>query len=243
MSRADRVNTTKVVANCIICVPKKEEREYKEFNPNNEIVVHPDTLKGLSLKRQWIYEKFGDCFMIDDDAKNFYRNYHKQGMSATCYKAIDVYNIIQSTYNISKNMNVYLYGFADVKRPFQYHGFKPFQLTGYIMGGSIGLNSGSKLFFNNEQKVVEDYWVSCLNAYYHRKIFKDLRFAFAYKDTMKNEGGVANYRTMEQEKKDTLFLRRMFGEVVNRKPTQTLAGTKFVAKAINRYARNISIPF
>ena len=49
----------------IICVDEKELEAYKEQN-EREIITHPG-LNNLSKIRQFIYEKFGDVFMVDDD--------------------------------------------------------------------------------------------------------------------------------------------------------------------------------
>lgn len=65
--RAETITSHKYVSNCIICVPAKEKSKYQEHNPEAEYVTHPDSISGIALKRQWIYEKFKNVFMMDDD--------------------------------------------------------------------------------------------------------------------------------------------------------------------------------
>lgn len=63
---ADRAKTVHPkIPGQILCVPENQVEQYKEHN-DCEILTHPK-IKGLALKRQWILEKFGSVFMIDDD--------------------------------------------------------------------------------------------------------------------------------------------------------------------------------
>lgn len=53
MGRAERVLTTKnCITHCKLCVPESEKCAYEEYNPGVEVFTHPDSLKGLALKRQ-----------------------------------------------------------------------------------------------------------------------------------------------------------------------------------------------
>ena len=69
--RPARVTTQYLVKDCIIVIPESQYPEYKEANPNTEIVTHPDSVVGLPPKRQWIMDYFGDVFMLDDDLTEF----------------------------------------------------------------------------------------------------------------------------------------------------------------------------
>ena len=40
---------------------------YQQFNPECEIVTHPDDVMGLIPKRNWMAKHFGELFMLDDD--------------------------------------------------------------------------------------------------------------------------------------------------------------------------------
>ena len=65
--RAGSVSTFKVFPMAILCVAESQEKLYREAYPDKEIVVHPDSIKGLASKRQWIYDYWGDVFQVDDD--------------------------------------------------------------------------------------------------------------------------------------------------------------------------------
>ncbi|GGF27479.1 hypothetical protein [Hymenobacter cavernae] len=71
-----------------------------------------------------------------------------------------------------------------------------------------------------------DFWISLLNAYHHRKCWKDLRFAFVLANTFKNPDGQSEHRNIDAEQKAWEFLRRCFGEAIQLKKDTHLAKRK-----------------
>src|SRR3954469_4218589 len=71
--RADRVRAAKAIAADVLCVPDSEVDAYRRRGYGVEVVPHPDTVRGLAAKRQWIADRFGDVFMVDDDVRAFVR--------------------------------------------------------------------------------------------------------------------------------------------------------------------------
>ena len=65
--RHDRVFAKKLVNDPIICVAESQADLYQQFNPECEIVTHPDDVIGLIPKRNWMAKHFGELFMLDDD--------------------------------------------------------------------------------------------------------------------------------------------------------------------------------
>ena len=61
-------------------------------------------------------------------------------------------------------------------------------------------------------------------------------------DTFKKPGGQAAYRTMETEKHDTLYMRRMFESAVTLK-SENSGGGRAATKSKNPYGRTLTIPF
>jgi hypothetical protein len=243
--RAGNVKTIKVVSPCIICVPESELQSYKECYPNIEIVPHPDSIIGLALKRQWIYDHFGDIFMLDDDISMARRLWPMSGTKkATELTPDEAYAAIQWCGNTARLCGCYLFGFNKVPNPIIYDPFRPIMLSGYVTGCAIGLLRGSRITYSAESIAVEDFYVAGLNAYYHRKAFLDLRFNFVQEETFKRAGGLGFYRTIDTEKNDTLFLRRLFGEAI------TIKGESYgshkgrtATKNHNPYGRTMHIPF
>ncbi len=57
----------KLLTDPIICVAESQADLYRQFNPECEIVTHPDDIIGLVPKRNWMAKHFGEIFMLDDD--------------------------------------------------------------------------------------------------------------------------------------------------------------------------------
>lgn len=236
--RARDVTTTRYVSDCIICIPKSQEAEYKEFNPNTEIVAHPDEIIGLSPKRQWIYEKFGDIFCLDDDITRVDRVYIPIHHKKPQLKPEEVTKWIQDTYEICKYLNIKLFGFSKTANRTAYSGTKPIEFNTYVTGGAFGILKSKELYFPNYPTFVgEDYWITALNAHFYRKSYIDQRIAFLFKDTEGNIGGCADYRTDEKRKETFIYLRKKFGDAIQRKVDTTLK------KASSQYEKTLKIPY
>lgn len=237
--RADKVLTINAIDNCIICVPDSQADEYKEHNPDNEILVHPDSVVGLSPKRQWIIEKIGDCFQVDDDVATVNRvyipkDYHRKQVLTKN----EAYWLIQDTYEIAKDAGVFLFGFNRRVNPKGYNGGTPYDMNKYICGGGLGLIKSNKLFFPDFPFFVgEDYWINALNAYFHRFSFIDERFAFSFQQTEKGMGGVADYRTEQKRKETYFYLKQKFGDAIQPKKVTT------IKKNIMKWEKTLKIPY
>jgi len=218
--RADTIITQHVIDNIVVCVPENQLEEYKFYNPDLEYVTHPNDVLGSSPKRQWIYEKFGDCFMIDDDILSMSTVYKAGGELRKLTKE-EVNNVIDDLYELAKEMDVYLFGFNRSANPVTYGGNNPIKLRGFITGGAYGLRAGSKIYFPNYWDFVgDDYYLNAINAYHHRKCLIDDRFAFAFAETEHRQGGVSDYRTEEKRKETYLYLKKHFGDsIVPKKKT------------------------
>ena len=163
----------------IICVPQAQEAEYRRLNPDTEILAHPVEIIGLAAKRNWIYQKFGDVMMLDDDLTRFSRLYlEPNSLRSSRVTPEETLAIIQNTAYMARQLGAYVFGFSSVADARNFKPQKPFRLTGYCTGSSFGLLKGSKVFFHKEAVAVEDYFASLVNAYYHRYAFFDLRFGF-----------------------------------------------------------------
>lgn len=182
LGRFNNVSTVKAVDNCSICCTQKEYAKYKENYPDNEIIPHPDNLIGLPATRQWIYDKFGDVFMLDDDVERCERVY--QDPLDKIPSKVDpktAYDIIQTNYYTTKNLGLYLYGFLKDANPVQCKPFDPLRMSGTINGCAFGILKTDRLYFDKRCIAVEDYFISLLNAYYYRACFIDRRYAFPQK--------------------------------------------------------------
>lgn len=236
--RADRVKTAAIVPGAILCVPKAQEAEYRRYNPSTELCMHPDDIVGLAPKRNWIYQKFGDVMMLDDDLSRFSRLYlEANSLRVSRVTPKETAAIIQQTAYMAKQLGAFVFGFSSVADARNFKPQKPFRLTGYCNGSSFGLLKGSKVFFHKDAVAVEDYFASLVNSYYHRFAFFDLRFGFVQQRTFKNLGGQSEFRSTKSEEQDFKFLRRMFGEAIQQRPPVKRG------KASHEYQRVIKLPF
>ena len=236
--RANRVETAKIVPGAIICVAKSQEQDYRRYNPESEICAHPDTVIGLAPKRNWIYRHFGSVMMLDDDLTSFRRMYPgPNDLRSTRIDPVQTVKIIQRTAEMAKELGAFLFGFSPVADGRNYKPQQPFKLTGYCNGSSFGLLKGSKVFFHHDAVAVEDYFASLVNAYYHRYAFFDVRYGFMQERTFKNPGGQAEFRSVKTEEQDFKFLRRMFGDVVQKRKENSRG------QASHQWQRSIHIPF
>lgn len=211
--RWDRVATICAVDNAVLCVEESQAKLYQACNPGIEIVTHPDSVKGLARKRDWIIKHFGDVFMLDDDIDTLKRVYTEKGEETDVDPDV-AYDIIQATAAACRETGFFGFGFSTSPTPLHFDSLNPIRLTGYLTGCAHGVLKGSKLWYNPDIVCNEDYWISCLNAYHHRGVFKDLRFYWAQRDTFVNRGGLAEFRNLEAEEADFKLLQRVFGHDV-----------------------------
>jgi hypothetical protein len=178
---------------------------------------------------------------MDDDIVAVRRVYLRQfGPKLT---PRETYRIVQWAGNMAVLCGCYLFGFSKNPSPMQYDPFSPIELKGIVTGCAFGMVEGSKLTFSGESTAVEDFYISGLNAFHHRKAFIDKRFNFVQADTFTKRGGQAAYRSEETERRDTLFLRRCFGDAVVIKKSIERPGKRgMTARSKNPYGRTMKIP-
>lgn len=238
--RAGRVLAKKAIAGAVLCVEASQAEKYRRHNPEMEIVAHPDAVRGLSLKRQWIYQRFGDVVMVDDDVHYFQRCYRLHGECRM--SAEEARSAVEATAETCRRLGGYLFGLANTANQMHFNASKPFRLTGFINGCCLGLLAGSRLFFHGEAVAVEDFFVSALNAHYHRFCFVDTSFGPHQVDTFKGIGGQAAFRSTATECADLRFLQRMFGAAAQPKAAIRNRFGKQVPSS-SAAARTLRLPF
>ena len=86
-----------------------------------------------------------------------------------------------------------------------------------ITGCSYGVRYNKNVWWNEELRLKEDFWISCYMKYKERKILTDIRYNFAQKSTFVNSGGLASIRNQEEERRSILFIRKNFGNAIRLK--------------------------
>jgi hypothetical protein len=212
--RCDRVHTLKHVDG-LLCVAKSQEPLYREHYPDAEYVVHPDEVVGLPRKRNWIVEKFNDedIFMVDDDIVAIVDLTTPPRSGSTAIARDKVPFLIEQCRDTAEQMGSYIFSFASNANHQQFMPQRPFKITGYVLGGAFGIRKGHGLWWHPDV-IQEDYWISALNAYKHRIIFRDNRVGFAPKDTFEADGGLSGTRTMKHMQEAVFILQEHFGSNV-----------------------------
>lgn len=231
--------THHTINHCSLCVPKSQEKAYKEQKHGLDIITHPDSVVGLSAKIRWVYDKYHEVIMLDDDLDKMIRLYvDKFSDEDNNVDPETAYQIIQANYQMAKKLGVKLFGFSNSPRPVAYNSRKPFKLTGFVQGGCIGFLKGFNMILPDECIAACDYFLSGINAYFHRRAFIDVRYAFTSpKGTFRSKGGTADFRSIETEKQDSQLLKEYFGDAIQLKHD---TGVKNIQ---HRYERILKIPF
>lgn len=238
--RAGLVKSHQHVAGCLVCVPEGQADEYKRQQPELKLVTHPDDILGGCLKRQWIYDNFGDVFLLDDDSVGMRRLYRQAG-STKCLKVSreTTRAIIEETADTCRQLGAFLFGFNSHMNPAAYVPYRPFSFGRY-MAGAFGLLAGSKIKWPDTTLPLGDYWAFLQNAHYHRIAFIDSRFGFGFVKTYNARGGSAEYRNTNTEQECFEFLVRNFGDVVQ-PGSKTGISPKSVAR--NPFKRRVRLPY
>ena len=163
--RHDRVFAKYLVNNPIICVAKSQADIYKEYNPDCEIVAHPDDIIGLVPKRNWMAKHFRNVFMLDDDVDACKRLYVEKGESARVKGREAVTRIITELYDIACMLDVHLFGFTSRVSPVMYDETAYLALDKMITGCSYGVRYNKNVWWNEELRLKEDFWISSYLKY------------------------------------------------------------------------------
>ena len=215
--RHDKVFAKKLVLNPIICVAESQADLYRQFNPECEIVTHPDDVIGLIPKRNWMAKHFGELFMIDDDVHAVKNLVVEKGEPGIIRDPEKVTEIINSLYELACMLDVHLFGFTSRISPVMYDESGFYSLSKMITGCSYGVRYNKNVWWNEEIKLKEDFWISCYIKYKERRILTDLRYNFSQKSTFVNAGGLAAFRNQEEERRSILFIKKNFGDSIQLK--------------------------
>lgn len=157
------------------------------------------------------------AFMVmDDDIYYMARCFTNIGEKGRVEDPDMVHDIIDTTAQMAADCGAYLFGLAPNQTGIRYYnGMKPFALSGFILGACQGFLRGHNL--KNDERLVGkmDYDISALNAYRHRKCFRNDRYCLMFGDTFTSPGGQAGQRNSETEDRDLKILTRKWGLVEN----------------------------
>lgn len=231
--------SAKAFANSAICVEKSQVDEYKHYNPDSEIIEHPDEVVGLSAKYKWLGQNFKNFAIIGDDIDYLRRTYLGDYREGAIVSPEDAYEIIQATAYTAQQLGCKLWSFSKESNPLTYSGHRPFRVTGIASGGVVGILEGMQTDKLSDRCTSGlDYFLSGLNAYYNRMVWVDERyFTHCKEGTFVSQGGMAEFRNIESERKDYVYLKELFGDSIVKKTNSNLRKHK------HPYEKTLKIPF
>jgi hypothetical protein len=213
--RAGRVTAFEAFGDdLLLSVAESQVGAYRDAYPYAQIDPHPDDVVGLPAKKNWLHDRFGDVFIVDDDATQMIDMQDSTRVPPAKARAL-----IGQVADMAEQMGAYLFGFGDDGNPLHYQPAQPYRLTGVFAGGKFGLLAGSGLWWPNDPKygLIEDVWMSALNAHVHRKCVRDVRHVLptiaAWKG-VPQPGGLGNVRTRAANREVGEFLKASFGDAI-----------------------------
>lgn len=231
--RAGQVHTLDVFPDAVLCVSESQLPLYREHYPKAEYLVHGDDVVGLAPKMQWMMEQVDEFVSLDDDIAKMVSMFH-----ADQPKPLDpdhAAEVVDRTADHCREMGAYMFGWAQFGVPAMMQPHRPFRLRGIVGGHAMGLLAGHDLYVHPDANVVDDYWLSALNAYKHRMVFVDERYYLQH-SFMGMPGGLSDHRTLEVEKEATALLRRTFGSAIAVK-------SKNPIKQKHQHERSLRVPW
>jgi hypothetical protein len=218
--RAEDVKTQTVfpTEELVLVCPAHEEDAYRDHNPDLEIVALPEGFPaGEAPVRQWIMDRWPSSIQLDDDLVYFHNMESLDGKAIRKLGPDEAFAVMLEIAGMARDAGIYLYGLTPWPHPTAYHCQIPFRITGFVIGGVVGIHEGSKLRFNHQLTAASDYWLSGLNAHYHRMCLVDFRHCCWDKaGTFSQPGGQQMHRSLDTEAEDTRLLTKAFGRDVIR---------------------------
>ncbi len=212
--RHDRVFAKKLLTDPIICVAESQADLYRQFNPECEIVTHPDDIIGLVPKRNWMAKHFGEIFMLDDDVHSMKSLMAEKGELTVVKDPASITAIIRNLYEMACMLDVHVFGFTSRISPVMYDETAYLSLSNMITGCSYGVRHNKNVWWNEELRLKEDFWISCYMKFKERRILTDLRYSFSQKGTFISEGGLASIRNRKEELRSIMFIKKHFGNSI-----------------------------
>lgn len=236
--RSDNVRTIALIPTLELVVNENEAEEYKKNYP--ETIVHsvPPYIKGITATRQWILENFEEVFMIDDDVISVRRNFaFGENDPVRIFDTEIILEIINSTTGIAKDIGAKVFSFSKIRNPLEYNSFKPIVHTGYMNASFCGFLKGHELSYDLTMSEGEGHYISCLTIYKHRYCMIDNRYSFVTDGNFTAIGGCNTYRTRDSMMKNTLYLKKLFGDAISYKmPTE-------LKQNVNIGERSVKFPY
>jgi hypothetical protein len=216
--RATTITTHQLAPDALVCVPESQAAEYENAGCRH-VATHPDDIRGLTPKLNWMLDHLADDegIFLDDDLEYLCRCFtsREEQSSRKVTEARVIEQILKQTASLAAEAGAFFFGWESSESTIRYYsGLDPFTFTGFINGCAMGFIAGHGLRFDESIVAKNDYDICALNAFRHRICFKDTRYAFCQRETFTGSGGQSFFRNSQTEARDIAILRRKYGEVI-----------------------------
>lgn len=230
-----KVETLIRIPSAKVYVAESQFEDYKKANPNSNIIAVEDKYQGNVCRirnRIMDLEKDNVCCIVDDDL--VYLGYFEKRIE---YKLDEegIYAFIYKHSVLAMDLGVRLWGINVNKDKQVYLEQHPFSFTSYI-GSPFMVHINQDLRFDERFSLKEDYDFTLQNLNKYRKVLRVNKFHYNVRQK-EQAGGVADYRTIDEEKRQLLLLQKKWGSNII-KEDRLASGMGRKSKKIRRFDIN-----
>jgi|26BtaG_2_1085354.scaffolds.fasta_scaffold17476_2 hypothetical protein len=196
----------------LVSISEEDVEDYANAGvKESQMLVHPNEMKGVTKKRNWVLRNIEDetCVTVDDDLKGLICFTGKFGRHIKDPE--DINQILLNSETIAKGIRTPMFSFSNVGTDIRkYIPHKPFHVVGYPTGvhGMIGRN----LWYDEKLTSHEDVDMGLQVVRKYRIIWIDLRFSFFQQvSTGMMAGGRAGTYAKKDEVEGERYLKRKWG--------------------------------
>lgn len=199
----------KIFPGALVCCSEAEAEVYARVTKN--LLVHPDSVETLPLKRQWILDQLDDevVVQVDDDMRHC-RSLASRNTSSVIGDPDAIMQIVENAMMCAKGAGAGMFGFANIGDLRYYRPQLPFRLASWV-GQVVGF-IGRDLRSDGNIKMRGDLDLCFQSLLRHRIIWQDSRFWFESKwKSFEGKGGNSHLRGNSQQEDDLKILKRKWG--------------------------------
>lgn len=217
------VETLRYIPFCKVYVDGKEFEQYKEMNPNANLVRCEDGIQGnLCRVRNYImrkeFEQGADVVMIiDDDMEGLYlwKETGEHRIDKVKIPTDDILIFVEKYSQICKDLGFFFWGGNCNQDKLSYREYTPFCFSKYIGGPLQIFLKGNECFYDESLPLKEDYDMTLQQCNRYRGCLRVNFLTYNVKQS-EQKGGCATYRTLLREKEQFELLQKKWGSDIVR---------------------------
>ena len=198
--RAGDVKTLKVLPSATLFIPESEGDNYRGIYPETDIVLVPETVRGITDTRNWILENTDDRYVVfvDDDVMSVgYWVIGIENKKRVSLTQGELHHDWMRLFHVTDDLGYHLWGADTTGDYISVHPHRPFVWHAYVTASCMGIiNDGIR--FDPEYPVKEDYEL-CLRCIKEDGGIVGARFLFWKNEHWATNGGCGDYRTQVME--------------------------------------------